>query len=219
MRGRSYVSRRRRWRRRRSSTQHPTHSRFSGRLNAFGVCQAAAPSTSAVSPTAPTAPSLCPPPPSPPPPPPAAQWPHLPPPPLAPLFTKRRAASRLVSSPCRTRRASRTETVCWSVGRSRRRFLTPAPGEKAGAAGNGGDAGRDTMRDEKQRGRERDQKREDVREEDQTAAFSTKRGMRIWRPALALLNKSITDLQNIRSTAYNRLIAQFSLLTDIVNGL
>ncbi|EGI71061.1 hypothetical protein G5I_00170 [Acromyrmex echinatior] len=88
MRGRSYVSRRRRWRRRRrrSSTQHPTHSRFSGRLNAFGVCQAAAPS------------SL---------PPPAAQWPHLPPPPLAPLLTKRRAASRLVSSPRRTRRASR----------------------------------------------------------------------------------------------------------------
>ncbi|KYN20160.1 hypothetical protein ALC57_07450 [Trachymyrmex cornetzi] len=92
MRGRSYVSRRRRWRRRRrrSSTQHPTHSRFSGRLNAFGVCQAAAPST---------------------PPPPAAQWPHLPPPPLAPLLTKRRAASRLVSSPRRTRRASRARDV------------------------------------------------------------------------------------------------------------
>ncbi|EZA58215.1 hypothetical protein X777_01579 [Ooceraea biroi] len=48
------------------------HSRFGGRLNAFGVCQAAAPST---------------------PPPPPAQWPHLPPP-LAPLLTKRRVAPR-----------------------------------------------------------------------------------------------------------------------------
>jgi len=39
-----------------------------------------------------------------------------------------------------------------------------------------------------------------AREEDQTAAFSAKRGMRIWRPALALLTESITDLQNTHCT-------------------
>lgn len=58
-----------------------------------------------------------------------------------------------------------------------------------------------------------------MREEDQTAAFSAKRGMRIWRPVLALLTESITDLQNIPIVPCNRLIVQFRLLTDIVNGL
>ncbi|KYQ54291.1 hypothetical protein ALC60_06835 [Trachymyrmex zeteki] len=125
MRGRSFVSRRRRWRRRRrrSSTQHPTHSRFSGRLNAFGVCQAAAPST--------------------------------PSPFLVPYDTTRR--------------------------RSPLSVIVVSHGEKAGAAVNGGDAGRDTMRDEKQRGRERDQKR-GVREtrldDDEAIIFGARRSAR-----------------------------------------